>query len=1133
MRAQGESTRSLWVTRRACRVLALLTVFSALGIFGWVSSASASVECAGCSAWWHVTSGERPAHLPPAREVGGNEVPGKGQLVVVVSNLGDATAFGETNPVTIVDRLPENLKAESIETVEGAEPVGKCSHKAVTGRQGEVATCVLERAVRAYNQVEMRVNVKVEEGAKTGEENEVSVSGGGAPNATTTRKITVSSEPASFGVENYELDNEEPGGGLDTQAGSHQFQMTVTTTLNQGAFVSTTRRPSASPVAFPKDLYFKLPPGLIGNPTPFARCSLAQFFAEPVDTCPIQSIVGVAMITFDELSLTGIERVSVPLFNLEPEVGEPARFGFLVTAEVPVFIDSAVRSGEDYGVTGVVSNISQTAGLLSSEVTFWGVPGDSRHSDFRGNPTPEHNPPPLFELPTSCTGPLQSSVLGDSWTDPIASGEVPTLATTTLPALNGCNRLPFKPSLVVTPDGTEASKPTGLTIDVHNPQEESLNSEGLAEANVKTITVALPPGVSINPAGADGLQACSEGLVGFTGFSEYDPGSEPGVRTATFAPRLPGSLGSSEPFEPGVNFCANGSKIGTAKIKTPILPNPVEGSVYLASQDENPFGSLVAMYIVAEDPVSGVLIRVPGEIRLSETGQVVGIIRNSPQAPFEDAELHFFGGERAPLATPARCGPYTTSASFVPWAVESSDEAVVTAHPSSTFQITTGPNGGPCPGASLPFDPSLTAGTTSIQAGGFSPFTMTMSREDGNQDLQAISLRMPPGLLGLLSSVKLCKEPEADAGTCGPESLIGETIVSVGLGGDPFSVKGGKVYITEGYGGAPYGLSIVNPAKAGPFNLGQVVVRAKIEVNPITADLTITSDNTGPYKIPTIIDGIPLEIKHVNVTVNRPGFTFNPTDCDPMSIGGSLDSTEGSSQALSVPFQATNCAVLGFKPGFAVSTSGRTSRANGASLTVKLTYPKAPFGSQANIKSVKVDLPKQLPSRLTTLQKACTATQFEANPAGCPSASIVGHASAVTPLIPVALSGPAYFVSYGGAKFPELVIALQGYGVTLDLHGETFINKAGITSSTFKTVPDAPVGSFQLILPQGKYSALAANGNLCKSKLTMPTAFTAQNGATIKQTTPINVTGCTKTKTTKKTSKSSKHHNTKPHRKEK
>jgi hypothetical protein len=289
----------------------------------------------------------------------------------------------------------------------------------------------------------------------------------------------------------------------------------------------------------------------------------------------------------------------------------------------------------------------------------------------------------------------------------------------------------------------------------------------------------------------------------------------------------------------------------------------------------------------------------------------------------------------------------------------------------------------------------------------------------------------------------------------------------------------------------------------------------------VTAALTVTSDNTGPYKIPTILDGIPLQIKHVNVTINRPGFTFNPTNCTPMSIGGSLSSTEGATSVLSVPLQVTNCAVLGFKPGFSVSTSGKTSKANGASLHVKLTYPKAPFGSQANISRVKVDLPKQLPSRLTTLQKACTAKQFETNPSGCPAASFIGHAKAITPLLPVPLEGPAIFVSHGGEAFPSLIMVLQGYGVTIDLVGSTFISKAGVTSSTFKTVPDQPIGSFELTLPQGKYSALAANGNLCKTKLAMPTEFVAQNGLTIHQTTKITTTGCPKAKKAKKAKKKS------------
>ena len=321
-------------------------------------------------------------------------------------------------------------------------------------------------------------------------------------------------------------------------------------------------------------------------------------------------------------------------------------------------------------------------------------------------------------------------------------------------------------------------------------------------------------------------------------------------------------------------------------------------------------------------------------------------------------------------------------------------------------------------------------------------------------------------------------------------------------------MTGGKVYITTGYKGAAYGLSIVNPAKAGPFNLGTVVVRATINVDPHTAALRIVSD-----PLPTILDGIPLQIQHVPVSINRPNFTFNPTNCGKLAITGTLSSTEGSTAAVSTPFQVTNCATLAFKPKFAVSTSGKTSKADGASLHVKLTYPTGPY--DANIAKVKVDLPKQLPSRLTTLQKACTAAVFNANPANCPAASLIGSATATTPVLPVPLSGPVYFVSHGGEAFPSLIVVLQGYGTTVDLVGSTFISKAGITSSTFKTVPDVPVGTFELTLPEGKYSALAANGNLCKAKLAMPTAFVAQNGIEIHESTKITATGCPKAKKAK------------------
>jgi hypothetical protein len=1049
------------------------------------------------SPWWHLGSGSRPDVLEPGTGA---------EIVVSVSNLGDGPADGSKTPVQIADKLPAGLRAVSMKGV--AETLGapgafgsvKCSPKP----SSEPLDCVFEGRLPPYATIEIGIGVEVEEDIAPGAVNEVSVTGGQARDASVRRPLKVGGELTAFGVEDYELLPEEEGGALDTQAGSHPFQLTTTLTLNQTA--------DSSPVALAKDLHFKLPPGLIGNPTPFPQCTLEQFVtlvgvgaadnSVPNNLCSPQTVVGVAMISVDEPGGNfgrPVGTFTVPLFNLEPSVGEPARFAFLIL-NVPVFLDTAVRTGGDYGVTVSVNNISQTAAFIKSEVTFWGVPGDSRHNNQRGwgcletaleltfhgacNPSEARHPPPLLSLPTSCTGILHTSVETDSWAH---AGSFLAFGSEPLPAMDGCNRLPFGPSISVAPDGQAGSTPTGLNVDVHVPQDLVLNPTGLAESEVKDTTVALPAGVALNPAAGDGLLGCPVEQI---------------------------ALQSKEP-----PACPDASKVGTVEVKTPLLPNPLVGSAYVAAQEANPFGSLVALYVFVEDPVSGSRVKLAGEVKPDPvTGQLISTFLDTPQLPFEDFRLHFFGGDRAPLGTPAACGAYTTSASIAPWSGNAPAES------SSTFDIVSGPDGSACQGPLL-FSPELTAGSTNIQAGAFTPFTTTMSRQDGQQNLQSIVLHMPPGLSGLLTGVKLCGEPQADQGLCGPDSEIGETTVSVGLGGDPFSVKGGKVFITEGYEGAPYGLSIVNPAKAGPYDLEKstpcdcVVVRARIEVDPITAALTISTDNTGPYKIPTILGGIPLQIKHVNVLIDRPGFTFNPTNCDPMRITGTLTSTQGATSALSVPLQVTNCAVLGFKPAFSVSTAGKTSRTDGASLHVKLAYPKAPFGSQANIGKVKVDLPKQLPSRLTTLQKACPDSTFNQNPAACAPESRVGRARATTPLLPVPLSGPAYFVSHGGAKFPELVIVLSGYGTTIQLHAETFISKAGITSSTFRTVPDAPVGTFELTLPQGKYSALAAPNNLCKASLKMPTVFTAQNGATIKQNTPIAVTGCAKKADAKKAAK--------------
>jgi hypothetical protein len=926
-----------------------------------------------------------------------------------------------------------------------------------------------------------------------------------------------------FGLQSAEVAAFNQNGTPDLQAGSHPYSLVASFFLNQPEYIPGTPHETKSTGGDLRGVRVELPPGFVGDPEATHRCVPHELEAK--DVCPNDTVVGYE--TLFTLAFEGkVNYWFVPVFNMQPPPGMPAQFAFQLLGVANVWLNVSLRTGGDYGLTVTVPNLPQVERIYGSITTIWGVPAAAVHDPYRGaclettagrlleipgEPLVNEIPlaryrelaldgtqslgdcpagvpaSPLLDNPTLCNVPRTGSLSVESWQHPgVASKEI------ALPELGGCEKLEFSPSIALAPDGSAGSTPTGLNVEQSVPQESLLNSEGLAESDVKGIAVALPSGVQVNPAAADGLGACSEAQFG--------------LHSATAAE------------------CPDDSKIGTVEIATPLLPNALSGSVYLASPQnfagplENPFGSLVAMYIEVENKVEGVRVKVAGRVSLDPvTGQITATFNEIPQLPYSSLKLRFFGTDRAPLATPGLCGTYQTQSSFEPWSETG------TVHPLSSFQIEHGPNGAPCSDP-LPFSPTLESGTTNIDAGAFSTLDTTFSREDGQQNLSSVQLHYPAGISGLLSGVKLCAEAQANAGTCGPESEIGETIVSVGLGGDPFSVTGGKVFITEKYEGAPFGLSIVNPAKAGPFVLQEgrpVVVRAKIEVNPLTAALTVTTNSQAQgYAIPHIIDGISLQIKHVYVNVNRPGFTFNPTNCTPSAITGTIDSVEGASSPVSIPFQVTNCASLKFEPTFKVSTSGKTSRADGASLDVKLAYPAGSLGKDANIAKVKVDLPKQLPSRLTTLQKACPAKTFEANPAGCSSASIVGHASAITPLIPVPLTGPAYFVSYGGAKFPELVIVLQGYGVTLDLHGETFISKAGITSSTFHTVPDAPVGSFELTLPEGPDSALAANGNLCKSTLKMPTAFVGQNGAEIHESTEIGVTGCLKHKAKAK----GKHH---------
>ncbi len=973
-----------------------------------------------------------------------------------------------------------------------------------------------------------------------------------------------------FGIKEFEVNFINENGTPDTQAGSHPFEFVNSFKLNSHFERMESNADSPyirEPDGVLRNLKIDLPPGFVGDPNASARKCTGEELREN-ETCPSESIVGTISLNWAE-SEPRASHIAGNLFNMVPPHGVALQLG--TNFFIPLLnINNGVLAGGDYPVQATVTEAPPTAPVITSKVVSFGViapcrqvpRGTGKYNEFRcteaaeaGKGEYEREPgagKAFLTLPTGCHGPLRSTMEAESWEEPgkwAKASAVTHNAAGTPVSLTGCSKLKFLPEIGVAPDSGNASTSSGLTVKVHVPQSAALNPEGLAESSLRDTTVALPEGVAINPSGGDGLEACTSepaalaagvlgspgDQIGYKGQEELNAEYEPGVKWNTFTPELAGLLA------PGTNFCPNGSKIGTVKIKTPLLEHELEGAVYLATQDNNPFESLIAMYIVVEDPYSGSLVKLAGEVTLNpQTGQIVTTFKNTPDVPFENLELHFFGGERAPLSTPSHCGTYTTTAVFTPW----DGNGPVTAE--SSFNIEHGPGGGPCPGATLPFNPTVNAGATNIQAGAFSPLTVTVNRKDGEQNLKSLEAKLPPGLSGVLSGVELCPEPQANEGLCGENSKVGEATIGVGIGNDPFTVTGGKFYLTGPYNGhgsctvgeagcAPFGLTFEVPAKAGPFDLANtannhpacdcVVVRGKIELDPQTAAITITSNPPGsPDSIPTSIEGIPLEIQHVNATTTRGNFQFNPTNCSKMALTGTVQLNEGGSSTISTPFQVTNCAALKFEPKFSVSTSAKTSRTGGASLSAKLAYPNVPQGTDADIAKVKVELPKQLPSRLTTLQKACTAAQFEANPATCPTASKIGYAVVHTPLIPVPLQGPAIFVSHGGEAFPSLTLVLQGYGITIDLVGTTDI-KNGVTSTTFKTVPDQPFSSFELTLPEGPYSALTAPGNLCTAKnLTMPTEFLAQNGAELKQNTKIAVTGCQKAKkTTHKKKHKTKH----------
>ncbi len=1028
---------------------------------------------------WEVFGEFTPTDLPPG---------GEGDLIVSLYNIG--SVYG--GAVTVTDTLPPGLL------------VGKGSGgSACTGEGTRVATCEIGSAGPGREGTGVKIPVVVEATASNAGSpvDRIVASGGGASSAAHAEvPVTFGSATAGFGFQNFDAWFSNAQGEVDTQAGSHPYALTVVYALN------TKGTGNGAPAGGEMHtLNVNVPAGLVAEPGAIPQCPRADL-DENEGECPADTQVGV-----DWAELEGGGFAGLKVYNMVPPAGVAAQFAFKFESLI-YFLDSGVRSGGDNGITTQVDPVGQTETVANTTI-IWGAPGE------HGTGAPIK---PFITLPTSCSEPPKFSIEAiGTWENPSAYAQDSSVLRdqdgepTTM---TGCERLVhFAPVLEASPETRYADTPTGLSAIVKN--QTGVNPEGLATSGLRDTTVTLPEGVVINPGQATGLQACHAGV---------GPGGD--------SLPLPGENGETEKFW-GPPDCPSASKVGTDEIITPLLPNPLKGNVYVLAQSNGGLGeppnlqsSPPALQILVAASGEGVNLKLVGTIRLNEaTGQLTTTFENTPDAPFSEFRLSFSGGAQAALATPTTCGTYRTTAEFTPWSapfVEPSFEA-------TRFAIEYGPDGTPCADP-LPFAPSMTAGATTDQAGGYTDFTMLLTRADGQQHMEKLRFNTPEGLLGMISKVKLCGEPQAAKGECPAASQIGHTVAEAGPGPYPFVIPEpgappAPIYLTGPYDGAPFGLSIAVPIVAGPFNLGTEVVRAKIEVDPLTARLTIT---TTPF--PKTVKGIPTDIRAINAVIDRPEFMFNPTSCNPMSFAGTAYSFEGATAPLASHFQVGSCQALKFQPNFKVTTTGKTSRADGASLTAKIVYPVGNLGanqasSQSNIKAVKVDLPKQLPSRLTTLQKACPAKVFEADPAGCPADSIVGHGKAITPLLPVPVEGPAYFVSHAGEEFPNLIVVLQGDNVTVDLVGDTFINtKTNITSSTFKEVPDVPIQNFELNLPQGPFSALAANTNLCKVKggLKMPTAFTGQNNAIIHQTTPIAVTGCAKAvkKHKKAKKKSKKHH---------
>jgi hypothetical protein len=1023
------------------------------------------------------------------------QIGGSGRIVITATNIGNAPVDGTESPVTVVDELPAGVEATKAQAFAGAQGSGLTADCAVAG---QLVSCAFEEVLPAYNAIEVEIYVTL-----TGKPpvavapGTVTVSGGSAPPESEEQHLEITPEVTPFGIEAYSSEVEQLGGEAALEAGSHPFQFRTSLQFNAG-FVhypvnglssgDVRRQSVVEQPAQPRNIRFSLPAGLVGDATQVPTCEMPLFNESLENECPAESAIGVASVTAVERAFIGLANFVVPVFNLPPAPGEPARFGFSV-AGAPVLIDTKVDPDNEYRIIASVSNTSQVVEVLSSTVVIWGTPGDPSHDSSRGfdcvdqpsQGTPCERPQSLGEgaflrQPVSCATSMGIHAEIEPWNVPL--GTVVDQADSTGASMSACNQVPFTPAVEVAPTRREAAGRSGFDFELSMPNVGWKNAGEIAEGQAKKVEVTLPDGVTINPSQANGLAACS---------------------SADYARETANSL-------PGQG-CPDASKIGSVKVSTPLLEEEANGAVYVAEPFNNPFDSLVALYVVAKIPERGILIKQAGEVTLDPTtGRIGTVFDDLPQVPFDSLKLHLFDGGRAPLVMPPRCGSYEVMAKFTPWHasnLEAPPPSEIVERVSS-FTVDRGLNGSPCPTQPPHFKPEFIAGTINNSAGSYSPLSIRLTREDGEQELSRFSVRLPEGVVGKLAGIPLCSDAaiaaadartgpgggqeELDNPSCPAASQLGRTLVGAGVGPE-LSYAPGKVYLAGPYQGAKLSIVGVTTVKVGPFDLGNVVIRQALRIDPETA--VVTSDGRSSDPIPHIIKGIVVHARDIRIDIDREKFVLNPTGCERMSAVATVLATEGGSADPTSPFQAADCASLGFRPKLSLRLLGGTKRGDEPRLRAVLKARKG----DANIGRAQVTLPHSAFLEQAHIRTICTRVQFNAgggNGEKCPKASIYGKAKATSPLLDETLRGPVYLRS-SNHELPDLVAALGSRKVDINLVGR-IDSLDGRIRTTFATVPDAPVTQFVLEMQGGQKGLIVNSTDICHGSHRAKADFKGQNG---------------------------------------